>query len=225
MPRDDRDDDRDTGEQHELPAAGETERPLVRELDEVVEESDRAAGERGEDDGQRLQPEVAHRQEGDRRRAENQQPAHRRRALLGHVVLRAFLADVLAELVLAEKLDEPRSGRQGDAERDRGCDEDADHAPPPSSAFATTSSPTDREPLTRIASPGRTSAQRERRGLGGGRRPLVGVVAPGELTDAEHDVEALRLTRDLVVVARSVRPQLGHLAQDRDRAAAVRAFR
>ena len=46
VPRDDRDDDRDAREQDELPAAGQTERPLVRELDEVVEEADRAAGER-----------------------------------------------------------------------------------------------------------------------------------------------------------------------------------
>jgi hypothetical protein len=60
----------------------------VRELDEVVEEADRPARERREEHGQGLEAEVADRQEGDRRREQDQQAAHRRRPLLGDVVLR-----------------------------------------------------------------------------------------------------------------------------------------
>ena len=156
MTRDDRDDDRHGDEEQELPATGQAERPPVRELDEVVEKADRPAGERCEEHGQRLEPEVADRQEGDSRREENQQPTHRGSPLLDEVAFRHLLPDVLAELVAAKEVDEPRPDHEGDSERHSGGDEDADHAPAPSKASATTSRPTDREPLTRIASPGRT---------------------------------------------------------------------
>src|SRR5439155_599376 len=118
---------------------------------------DGSARERGEEHGQRLEAEVADRQERDRRREEDQQPAHRRRPLFGDVVPRPLFADVLAELVAPEEVDEPRPDRHRDGEPDRRGDEDADHGRSSNSASATTSSPTEREPLTRIASPGRTS--------------------------------------------------------------------
>jgi hypothetical protein len=47
VPRDDRDHDRDAGEEYELPAPRQAERPPMRQLDEVVEEADRPARERG----------------------------------------------------------------------------------------------------------------------------------------------------------------------------------
>ena len=42
---------------------------------------------------------------------------------------------------------------------------------------------------------------------------------PGELADAEHDVDSFGLAPDLVVVAGSLRPELRHLTEDRDGAA------
>ena len=64
-------------------------------------------------------------------------------------------------------------------ERDAGGDEDADHDRGSSSASATTSSPTEREPFTRIASPGRTRPRAtSTRRCGRGRDPLVGPVVP-----------------------------------------------
>src|SRR5204863_8843549 len=91
-----------------------TERPPMRELDEVVEEADRTAGQGREQDGQGLEPEVANRQEGDRRREQDHQAAHCRSALLDEVALRHLLPDLLAELVAAKELDELRSAREGE---------------------------------------------------------------------------------------------------------------
>jgi hypothetical protein len=53
MARCDSDADRDHAQQDQLPAAVEAERAAVRELDEVVEEPDRAARQRHEEHGQR----------------------------------------------------------------------------------------------------------------------------------------------------------------------------
>ena len=157
MVRDDGNDGRHDREQGEFPPARETERPLVRELDEIVEEPDRPARERREQHGQRLQPVVADRQEADRRREEDEDATHRRRPLLDDVVLRPLLADVLPELVAAEEFDEAGPDRDRQDERDAGGDEDADHDSGSTRASATASSPTEREPFTRIASPGRTT--------------------------------------------------------------------
>jgi hypothetical protein len=51
--RRDADPDRDRTEQQQLPARVQTERAAVRQLDEVVGETDCAAGERDEKDRQR----------------------------------------------------------------------------------------------------------------------------------------------------------------------------
>ena len=101
----------DRAEQDQLPAAVQAQRAAVRQLDEVVEEADRAAGERHEQDGQRRHGVAAEGEEPDRGREQDQQSAHRRRALLGDVVLGAFLADVLAELLAAQEADELRAGK------------------------------------------------------------------------------------------------------------------
>ena len=118
----------------------------MRELDEVVEEADRAAGERREEHGQPLQRVVRDRQERDGRGEEDQQAAHRRRPLLGQVVLGAVLADVLAELVPAQELDELRADDDRHDQRDERGDEDAGLDAVTIKASATTSRPTEREP-------------------------------------------------------------------------------
>src|ERR1700693_3305881 len=130
----------------------------MRELDEVVQKTDRPARERCEQHGQPLQRVVADRQERDRRREQDHQAAHRRRALLGDVVLGPLLPDVLPELVLPQKRDELGA----DEDRDDQChecrDQDSGHrAVTPARASATTSSPTDRDPFTSTASPDCTS--------------------------------------------------------------------
>ena len=63
------------------------------------------------------------------------------------------------------------------------------------SASATTSSPTEREPFTRIASPGRTRREHELDRVGRRRDPLVRPVAARELADADDDVDLRRRRR------------------------------
>ena len=110
------DDDRDRGEQEQLPPALEPERAAVAELDEVVEEADRAAArtvrKRTVSAGS-VNLESA--RNGSERAEQDQQAAHHRRSLLDHVAGRAVLADRLAELVPAQELDELRA----DHDRDR----------------------------------------------------------------------------------------------------------
>src|SRR5262249_4186740 len=108
--------------------------------------------------GQRRQRVVAEREEGDRGCEHDQQPAQRRRALLHRVVQRPLLADVLTKLVPAEERDERRSAEDRDDHGDEGRYEDSGHQSVKFSA--TTSSPTEREPLTRTMSPGRSSSRR-----------------------------------------------------------------
>ena len=80
MVGDDADDHCNHHEQQHLPAAGEPERAPVRELDEVVEEADRAARERREEHRQPLQGVVRDREKRERRREQDHQAAHRGRA-------------------------------------------------------------------------------------------------------------------------------------------------
>ena len=143
-------------EQH-LPATAQAERSLMVELDVVVEKADPAAGERRTEDRQRGQRVVRQRQEGDRRCDQDQQATGRRRPLLRRMVLQALLADVLAELVLPQEADEGRPAQDRDDHRDECRYEDSGHQL--SKFSATTSSPTEREPLTSTASPGRSSSR------------------------------------------------------------------
>src|SRR4029079_12870080 len=85
--------------------------------------------------------------------------AHRRRPLLDDVACGPLLADVLPDRLPAQPFDELRAERDGDHHRDEACDQDPHHA---WECFWISSGmpsrPTDRDPLTRIASPGRSTA-------------------------------------------------------------------
>ena len=184
MVRGDADRDRDREQEQHLPARVQPERAAVAELEPVVEEADRAAGERRAEDRQRRQRVVARREERDRRREHDQQAAHRRRALLGRVVLRALLADVLAELVPAQEVDERRAGEDRDDQRDERRDEDACHYAV--SFAATASSPTAREPFTSTTSPGRSERRERVGGLVRGREPARGRRSPLDVAARER---------------------------------------
>ncbi len=91
-------------------------------LEEVVSEPDqRAADGRAEDrqSGDRVERDDEKRRD---RREHDQQPAHGRRALLGHVVLRAFFANLLADALSTEPLDELGPDRDRDDHRDETGD-------------------------------------------------------------------------------------------------------
>ena len=155
--------DGDQRQQDQLPPAAQAERPAVGQLDEVVEETDRAAAERDEQHRQRRHLVLRHREEGDRRDDEDQQPAHRRRPLLDLVSLGALFANVLPELVATEEVDELRTDDDRDDHGDHPGDENSDHAAGTRlSAAATASRPTAREALTSTASPGRTTSSSAR---------------------------------------------------------------
>ena len=184
------------------------------QLDEVVEEPDRPAGDRREEDGQPGDRVAAEHEERGRRGDDDQQPTHRRRPLLDDVPLRALLANELAELLPAQVLDESRAEQDREEHRhDRG-DDDAGQTRAPASASATTSSPTARDALTSTQSPGLEQLFQcrdrlvdagdapDRRDLG-----LPVSVVLGEWADREQDVDAhrRRVAPDLAVVAGSVR--------------------
>src|SRR6266566_6604938 len=121
----------------------------MRQLGEIVEKADRAARERREEDRESAQRVVRDRQERNGRGEEDEEPAHRRRPLLAHVMLGSVLADVLAERVAAQELDEPRADEDRNDERYERCDENSTH----DKASATISRPTERDPLTSTTSP------------------------------------------------------------------------
>ena len=142
---------------------------------------------------------------------------------------RPLLADVLAERALAQERDERAAAEHRE---ERGQHARAEHVRH-SAASASCSTPAEREPLSRTKSPGRStrgssSAASARVGRPvpfaalGGRR-----VAGGQLADADHDVdaEARAGAPDLGVPARRVGPELGHVAEHRDRAGARRPAR
>ena len=154
------DDDRDPGEQKQFPSALEAERATVAKLDEVVQEPDRAASDGHEQDGQRGERELRQRQEGQCRAEQDQQAAHHRRALLDDMTDGAFLADLRAQLVAAQELDELRPDHDGDDHGDQPRYEDSDHyAVRFARAGAMPSRATEREALTSTASPGTISAR------------------------------------------------------------------
>ena len=131
-----------------------------RRLDVVVEEADRAACDRQEEDGQRRQRVLREREERQHGAEHDQQAAHHRRSLLDEVAGRPLLADRLAELVAAQELDELRADDDRDHHRDQAGDQDSDHQSEWfASAGAMPSRPTAREALTSSASPGRTSSR------------------------------------------------------------------
>ena len=120
----------------ELPARREAERAALDDLDEVVGEADRRAAERDAEHGQALRVAVGEHQVGDADRGEDDQPAHRRRAGLGVVLLGALLADVLAELLDPQVLDELRAEEDADQHRRHPGDQHLAHqSPPPVASF------------------------------------------------------------------------------------------
>src|SRR5579864_2734826 len=73
-----------------------------------------------------------------------------------------------------------------------------------------------------IARPDELSRDRDR--LRGRGRPRIRVVAPGQLADSDHERKRSCCAPDLLVVARRVGAELGHVAEDRDRPATVCAL-
>ena len=185
------------------------------------------------EDGEALGVAVGEDEVGDRDRGEDDQPAHRRRARLLVVVLGPVLADVLAELLLAQDLDELRAEEDRDQHRRHAGDQDLaavdrrssrpstsasapageTHAsladPGRASASATRSRPTEREPLTRTTSPAPSSGATSSAAASAS-RPVVGRVVAGELADADQRVDpALAgVLADLRVEAGAVGPEL-----------------
>src|SRR5262249_5739996 len=116
---------------------------------------------RDEDHRQAGQLVLREREERDRRREQDEDPAGGRRPLLRHVRSGPLLADLLAELLAPQELDEARPGDdREDAGHDAG-DEDSGHAATCTlaSASAIRSRPSTRAPLSRTQSPGRSSAR------------------------------------------------------------------
>ena len=152
----------------------------------------------------------------DRDREEDDQPAHRRRPRLRVVLLRALLADLLAELAHPQELDELRPEEDRDQHRrhpgdqhlaaiDRLSDEQVAHelarrqrrrsvtprAPSRATSVSVNASiPTEREPLTRIASPLREQLPDHRDRRLRVRRPVVGRIVARQLADADDSVDA-----------------------------------
>src|SRR3954467_8184595 len=131
----------------------------MRELDEVVQEADQAARQRHEDDDQPRQLVFREQKERERGSEQDQNAAGGRRSALLDVVRRTFLADLLPELLAAEKRDKTRPGEDRDQAGDDAGDEDSRHATTPASASATRSRPSTRAPLTRTQSPGASSSR------------------------------------------------------------------
>ena len=159
----------------QLPARREAERAAFDDLDVVVGEAERGAAHGDAEDGQALRVAVGEDEVGDADRGEDDQPAHRRRAGLGVVLLRPVLADVLPELAHPQVFDELGAEEDADQHRRHPRDQDfAHHRPPaPPARSATASRPAEREPLTRTASPGsggRRAAPPPRRGRRRARR-------------------------------------------------------
>src|SRR4051794_4016987 len=150
-PQGQRDRDRDA----ELRPRAQAERAALDDLRVVVGEAEQRARDRGTENPDRAPVVVAQDQERDRDRREDDDPAHRGRAGLLVVALGALFADELAELAGAQERDELRRQEDADEQRGGARDEDLAHqARAFSSACATTSRPTPREPFTSTVSPG-----------------------------------------------------------------------
>src|SRR5688500_15442689 len=124
---DEGDDRRDQCEPDELPATGEAERAPAGDLGPVVDEADRRAAERDEERGDGRHGPLGEEQERDRHRDHDQEAPHSRRPLLHDVALRSLLADLLAELVLAQEVDELWAGQDGNNHRQHAREQKLDH--------------------------------------------------------------------------------------------------
>ena len=97
------------------------------ELDEVVDEADRTASERDEENRERRNRVGRDRQVGRGGDTKREQPTHDRRPLLRRMALRHLLADVLSVFAPAQERDEPRPGKDRDEHRGEARDQNADH--------------------------------------------------------------------------------------------------
>jgi hypothetical protein len=109
--------DRNQNQQDHLPAPGQPKRAPAAQLHQVVGETDAGAGQHDEEHGQGLSRVLAQDEERDDRRRQEEHAAHHRRSLLDHVPRRPLLADVLADVVVAQEGDEARPGEDRDRER------------------------------------------------------------------------------------------------------------
>ena len=166
----------------DLPPPRQPERALLGDLRPVVEEAEEGAGQGGAEHGEARRVVLAEDQERHGDREEDHQPAHGRSARLPRVALGPLLADVLAELALAQERDELRSQEHADEQRGHPRDQDlSEHGRlagpsrrgqarareggcvrrPPGDVHAqraspsTRSRPAERDPLTSTRSPGR----------------------------------------------------------------------
>src|SRR5262249_39449581 len=121
------DDGGDPSEHRELPATLKAERAAMRELCEVVEEADDGAAERDEEDKERIRGVVVERQKRDHPGREEQKSAHRRRALLGDVVLWPLGPDLLPVLPHAQETDEAGAEPDRDDQSEDAGDQNSDH--------------------------------------------------------------------------------------------------
>ena len=211
---------------NELRARAQPQGAPLDDLREVVGEAQQRARERDAEHADRPRRERRQQQERHRDRGEDDDPAHRRRAGLGVVLLRPLLADVLAELARAQERDELR--RQEDAyEQGRGPrDQHLAHQPAACSASVTISSPTPRDPLTSTTSPAPTSS-----GSSAAASPASSSACDSPSNSLEHrggarahrhqqlDPGGRRVGADLAVVLVLGGAELEHVAQDRHAAA------
>src|ERR1019366_6567337 len=134
-------------------ARAQPQRAALDDLHVVVDEAEQRAGDRCAEHADST-PVLPIREDRERRRDrdEHDDPAHRRRACLVQMTLRAVIANVLAELAPAQELDELRREEDADQQGGGAADQDLCHQRP-ASASATRSRATPRDPLTSTVSP------------------------------------------------------------------------
>ena len=154
--RDDGDDDQP---EHLLAGADPLPRPGVEVVVERAEAADEDQHGEGREDPARRQP--AQQEEQHQHDADDQEAAHRGRALLDLVALRAFDADPLAHAQPAQEPDVRRhqDDHHGERQQDRLDQLDAHRSPCPSAARSSSTSRNSSTPLdafTRTTSPSRS---------------------------------------------------------------------
>src|SRR5699024_7274877 len=157
--------DADEGLTDELGHRPQTERSLLPDLDEVIEESDdaEAAGQpqheqtrgRRHGTGEQVSEQV-----GEDGGADDDDSAHGRGAALGRMRGRTVVTDELAVSLLDEHPDEQRGAHQREDERQTGCEQDGYHRALDTAAISSPRQrrPASREDLTRTVSPAASSA-------------------------------------------------------------------
>ena len=140
-----------TQQRQHLPAPRQAQRAAVGQLEPVVDEADRGAGDGHAGNRQPRRRALCQHGKRDQRAGKQDQTAHRGCALLGHVAGGTLLADLLAERVAAYEGDERGSRRDREQHRDHAREQHQLHGAIASTA---SSSPTDRLALTSTASPG-----------------------------------------------------------------------